>query len=550
MYSIYSDGYLIYDSRMQDYVAMDPKLTLKANEAGQLTFTLPTTNPSISHITRLKSRIKVYRDSSLIFLGRVIEDDISLDATQVFVAEGTLAYLLDSVVRPFTAEEITPAELFTRFLTAHNSQVNPGQRFTQGSCTVTSSSTVSLTAEDYISTWSAIKTYLLDVYGGYLVVSFDTNENPVLSYLSDVTDTATQHIEFGENLRSLAVSRNADETYTACIPLGAKQNEIDEHSTSEARLTIADANDGLDYLIDTTTAAEYGIIYAPVSLTTFPEEKNATYLKQKGLSWLANSGVKLKRSITLTAVDLHNLDKNVEAFSFLDKVMVSCIDICPEEIFVLSSMDIPLNDPANTVIALGDETASLVTETAATATMTEARVEKIEGSYINETKAAAIANSQIDNNTSILQSAEQIILTALADYVQTSDYSAFQSSINTTLSVMAGTIEANFTETSSDISELNGDVSSQFETIRSFIRLISSGIVIGESSSNIKLKLENDILYFFTGDETQVSTANALAYFSAGKLYVNNVEILTSQKIGPFAWVPDNYNLNFKLMEA
>ena len=336
MYSIYSDGYLIYDSRMQDYVAMDPKLTLKANEAGQLTFTLPTTNPSISHITRLKSRIKVYRDSSLIFLGRVIEDDISLDATQVFVAEGTLAYLLDSVVRPFTAEEITPAELFTRFLTAHNSQVNPGQRFTQGSCTVTSSSTVSLTAEDYISTWSAIKTYLLDVYGGYLVVSFDTNENPVLSYLSDVTDTATQHIEFGENLRSLAVSRNADETYTACIPLGAKQNEIDEHSTSEARLTIADANDGLDYLIDTTTAAEYGIIYAPVSLTTFPEEKNATYLKQKGLSWLANSGVKLKRSITLTAVDLHNLDKNVEAFSFLDKVMVSCIDICPEEIFVLS----------------------------------------------------------------------------------------------------------------------------------------------------------------------------------------------------------------------
>ena len=132
--------------------------------------------------------------------------------------------------------------------------------------------------------------------------------------------------------------------------------------------------------------------------------------------------------------------------------------------------------------------------------------------------AAAIANTQIEHNTSILQSAEQIILTALEDYVRTSDYSAFQSSINTTLTVMAGTIEANFSETNSEISEMNGDVSQQFETIRSFIRLISSGIVIGESSSNIKLKLENDILYFFTGDETQVSTTNALAYFSAGKL--------------------------------
>lgn len=46
-------------------------------------------------------------------------------------------------------------------------------------------------------------------------------------------------------------------------------------------------------------------------------------------------------TITLTAVDLHNLDKNVEAFSFLDKVVVSCIDICPAETFVLTSMDTP-----------------------------------------------------------------------------------------------------------------------------------------------------------------------------------------------------------------
>ncbi len=282
MYSIYADEYLIYDSRMQDYVAMDPKLTLKANEAGQLTFTLPSTNPSISHITRLKSKLKVYRDSTLIFLGRIIEDSVSLDSKHVYVAEGTLAYLLDSVIRPFTAEETTPAELFAQFLSAHNSQVNAGQQFIQGSCTVTSQETISMTTEDYISTWSAIKTYLVDDYGGYLVITFDSSENPVLSYLADVTDTATQHIEFAENLRSLAVSRNADETYTACIPLGAKQNEIDENSSSEERLTIADANAGLDYLIDSTTAAEYGIIYAPVSLTTFPEEKNATYLKQKG----------------------------------------------------------------------------------------------------------------------------------------------------------------------------------------------------------------------------------------------------------------------------
>lgn len=125
-----------------------------------------------------------------------------------------------------------------------------------------------------------------------------------------------------------------------------------------------------------------------------------------------------------------------------------------------------------------------------------------------------------------------------------------ESSVQTSLSIMAGTIEANFYETTSGISEMNGEVSQQFESIRSFIRLISSGIVLGESGSSIKLKLENDILYFFTGDEDTVSTGNALAYFSSGKLYVNDVQVLTSLRIGPFAWVPESNNLNFKLMEA
>ena len=46
-----------------------------------------------------------------------------------------------------------------------------------------------------------------------------------------------------------------------------------------------------------------------------------------------------------------------------------------------------------------------------------------------------------------------------------------------------------------------------------------------------------------------VNLGNAIAYFSAGKLYVNTVEILTGMKIGPFAWMPESDNLNFKLTE-
>ena len=154
--------------------------------------------------------------------------------------------------------------------------------------------------------------------------------------------------------------------------------------------------------------------------------------------------------------------------------------------------------------------------------------------------------SRFHKNTSILQSAQQIILAALEDYVETQDFEALQSSIQTSFSVMAGTIEANFTETTSRISTLGGETSQEFESVRSFIRLISSGIVIGRSTSAIKLKLENNVLYFFAGSEDSVTTDNAIAYFSSGKLFVNDVQVINSLRIGTFAWVPENGNLNFK----
>ncbi|MDD3400749.1 MAG: hypothetical protein PHT58_03865 [Eubacteriales bacterium] len=549
MFTVFCDNAPLYDPRLPEYVLIDPVLSLSKNEPARLSFGVPKTNPNCGAVTRLQSRVKVYRDDTLVFLGRVIEDGIGLNHRQTYVAEGALAFLLDSVQRPFSFDG-TVAEFFTQQLNTHNAQVNAEQQIGVGSVTVESGVTMTAASDEYASVWSVLKALLVDVYGGYLVLTFDSDEHPILSYLAEPPDTATQHIEFGENLIDLAVTRNADETYTACIPLGAPLSEIDEHVDSDERLTIADANGGLDYLVDAENAALYGVIFAPVELTTFEDEKNATYLMQRGRAWLSGTGTRLKESITLTAVDLHNVNAEVETFSFLDRVIVSCGDICPASEFVLSGMEIPLNNPGSMSVTLGDTRPSLIGDVAVQNASAAKRLETIEADYVTNQEVMAITTDQIVNNTTILQSAQQIILSALEDFVRTSDYTAFQSSIQTTLSIMAGTIEANFTETTSDISEMNGAVSQQFESIRSFIRLIASGIVIGQSNSAIKLKLENDVLYFFTGAEDTVAPENAMAYFSAGKLYVNDVEILTSMRIGPFAWVPESDNLNFKLMEA
>jgi hypothetical protein len=534
---------VLYDPRLPELFVFEPELTLKKNEPGVLTFKISQEHPHYGVLEKLKSRIKVYRDDTLIWVGRAIEDERDLYENRWVMAEGVQAFLLDSILQPITMDG-TAVDIWQYILTQHNTRVNENQRIGIGTCDFSGS--VSIVTKEYLSAWQALKTCILDVLGGYLIVRYDENENPILEYLADVPDTSTQRIEFGENLIDLVLTKSASETYTACVPLGAALRDIDPESESDTRLTIESMNEGQEFLIDVVLAAEYGVIFAPSSMTTWDDITEATVLMNKGRDWLSGTGARFKQTIKLSAVDLHNADADVESFQFLDKVVVSCGTLCPEETYVLSELTIPLNNPASTDIMLGDSRPSLVGEEIRQNTSAKNRIETIESDYTTHGEIKEIVQEQITQNTSILQSAQQIILIALEDYVRTQDFVALQSSIQTSFSIMAGTIEANFTETASRISTLNGETSQQFESVHSFIRLISSGIVIGKSTSAIKLKLENDILYFFSGSEDSVTTDSASAYFSSGKLYVNDVQVLTSLRIGSFAWVPESGNLNFK----
>ena len=543
MYRIFCDSYLLYDPRLPDLFVLDPVLVQKKNEPGELTFTIPKEHAYYGVVEKLISRVKVYRDDTLIWVGRVIEDERDLYENRRVVAEGVLAYLLDSIVRPFEYSG-TAGAFLEQILATHNAQVNEEQRILIGNVSV--DGTIYRHSLDYLTAWQVITSRLLELLGAYLVVRFDSEEHPVLDYLADVPDTSTQRIEFGENLIDLVLSKSASETYTACIPLGAALRDIDPEPESDARLTIESVNEGRDFLIDSALASEYGVIFAPSGLTTWDEITDPTILMNRGRDWLNGTGARFKQTIKLSAVDLHNADANVESFHFLDQVIVSCGALCPEETYVLSELTIPLNNPASTGIVLGDSRPSLIGEEIRQNASVKNRIASIESDYTTHGEIKEIVQEQLSQNTSILQSAQQIILTALEDYVRTQDFVALQNTVQTSFSIMAGTIEANFTETASRISTLNGETSQQFESVRSFIRLISSGIVIGKSTSAIKLKLESDILYFFSGSEDNVTTESAIAYFSAGKLFVNDVQVLSSLRIGGYAWVPESGNLNFK----
>ena len=180
---------------------------------------------------------------------------------------------------------------------------------------------------------------------------------------------------------------------------------------------------------------------------------------------------------------------------------------------------------AGTIVSM-DQGVSSVTQY----TVTETRRITKELEMTADSLRSAISDSA-QNTTQLIQQSQAIIMEALQEYATTGDLEQLRSSMQSRFEILAGQIEASFTSISETVSDLDGETTRQFSEIHSFIRLmaqtstVNGGIVIGESTSQIKLKLENDILYFFSGDEKTVSVNNAIAYFSAGKLYVVQSQI-------------------------
>ena len=78
----------------------------------------------------------MYQDDNLLFRGRIIDDQSGFYNQKQVTCEGELAFLLDSIQRPYTYTGDIPA-YFAQLITSHNSQVDEEHQFKVGNITVT-----------------------------------------------------------------------------------------------------------------------------------------------------------------------------------------------------------------------------------------------------------------------------------------------------------------------------------------------------------------------------------------------------------------------------
>lgn len=351
MYTIIVDSTLIYSPALIEdgYYVVQPRLNMELNLASVLEFKLPPDAIGYDKINKLKSTLRVYNDGVRIFRGRCTSDEMTMLKQKNIYCEGNLAFLKDSIVRPYSFTG-TIKQYLTFLLNGHNNQVNYSKRFRIGEVNVADdSATITRVSGTYSSTFEEVKEQLLDKLGGYLIPRYEIEngaEVEYLDYLSDSGGQNSQVIEFGNNLLDFSQKLDGSEIFTRLVPLGTS---LGTKGGLERRLTIASVNGGRDYLEDATGMERFGPITKSM---VWNDVKDASILKAKGQRALA-SGANIVPQIELSAIDMHLLNVDMDAIKLGEYNRVVSAPHGVDAWFQCTRMTLDFENPERSLYSFG-----------------------------------------------------------------------------------------------------------------------------------------------------------------------------------------------------
>lgn len=405
MYKVYADGLLLYHPLLinDGYAIGSPSLTLEENRSGSFTFTLMPTNRLYNRLVKLKTIITVYDDDEEIFRGRILNDEKDFYNRKSIYCEGELAFLLDSIIRPYEFTG-TPAEYFSYLITTHNSQVENIKQFKVGNVTIDyADESTSFINADYTNTWSELTYQLIDIYGGCIVVRIE-EDGRYLDYLAETKEVSDQVIEFGINMIDITQYITAVDVVTRLIPLGA----LDENGN---RLTIKSVNNEKDYIENETGVKTFGNI---TKVCIWDDVTDANELLEEAKYYL-ESNIEMSVTLTVNAIDLHLLNIDTKRIKKGDLLRVLSPAHGLDSNFRCSKVVLKLQNPENNEYSLGSSYTTLTekqTSTNKNITLTQEQIIAIKeqakktGSVVDEVKNTV--NTIYDNYTELTTVIEQL----------------------------------------------------------------------------------------------------------------------------------------------
>ena len=230
MFAIYADDICIYNDAApaEDRKVINPKLDLSDNASGSLTMTVPHNNVGYSAIKPLATEIRVTRNGTDYWFGRVIEEQKDWNNNRILTCEGALGYLNDTIQPRKIYGTKTLKDALTSLFTVHN-QLSP-HKFRIGTVSESLASKTVLFYTSYETTLSVLKTITAEKYGGCIAVGKAADGWYKLDWFSEYRRETGQEVRFQKNLLDISSKLEASKIVTAILPRGESSDIFDaEH---------------------------------------------------------------------------------------------------------------------------------------------------------------------------------------------------------------------------------------------------------------------------------------------------------------------------------
>ena len=340
-----------------------PRITgtikLGINTIDSFTFNIYKNNQGYDLIKSLKTKIEVIntKTNKVEFKGRVLLPKQKMSNlglfTKTVVCESELGYLMDSTQRYGEYHNVTVREFLEIIIEQHNKQVSEDKQFKVGQVTVTDNNDSLYRFIGYEKTFNTIQDKLIDRLGGELRIRY-INGVRYLDYLEEIGSVSSTEIRLAKNLVTLEEEKDPTSIITRLVPLGSKKTVIDdngEETEIEERITIAEINNGLDYIDDIEAMGEFGIIEDTV---TFDDVNIVENLLRKGQEYLKSNN-KIRKSYSITALDLSLIGLDINSIDLYNyyKVSNSLMNI-DEELRVIEKT-IKIESPEDSTVQVGEK---------------------------------------------------------------------------------------------------------------------------------------------------------------------------------------------------
>lgn len=344
----------------------DIRLKLALNDAGTLEFNIYSNHPHFDHLEVRKTMLSFYRDDTLLFSGEVREIEADMSNVHRVYCVGALSFLYDTIQPQAEYRNCTAANFVAALLQNHNDQAALDTSSTRkiirpGIIGISFSSTAARRYTNLENTHAALMEEVIKPLACYMRVRKAADGSNLLDIVSleDYGVEAAQIIRLGENLLDFSQSLTADDVITALIPIGKKKENVERTSEDiealDAYVNIAQVNDGKNYLYLPAAVKNYGWVCA---VKQWEETFVPTTLKNQGQAYL-ESGQYANLSLSMTAIDLSELNANFESFNLGDMIHVLAEPYGLDRWFPVTEMEIQPLQPGSNKLTLGSSSASL-----------------------------------------------------------------------------------------------------------------------------------------------------------------------------------------------